>query len=94
MMHRILSLPSETRAAFDVTSLRIVFHMASSMPRWLKQAWIDWLGPERIWELYGGTERQGATIISGVEWLTHRGSVGRIQGEDQLKIPERAGSRM
>ena len=86
MMHRIWSLPSETRAAFDVTSLRIVFHMASSMPRWLKQAWIDWLGPERIWELYGGTERQGATIISGVEWLTHRGSVGRIQGEDQLKI--------
>jgi bile acid-coenzyme A ligase len=86
MMHRIWSLPSETRAAFDVTSLRIVFHMASSMPRWLKQAWIDWLGPERIWELYGGTERQGATIISGVEWLTHRGSVGRIQGEDQFKI--------
>jgi bile acid-coenzyme A ligase len=60
--------------------------MASPMPPWLKEAWIDWLGPERIWELYGGTERQGATIISGVEWLTHRGSVGRIQGEDQLKI--------
>jgi bile acid-coenzyme A ligase len=86
MMHRIFSVPAETRAAFDVTSLRIVFHMASPMPHWLKQAWIDWLGPERIWELYGGTERQGATIISGVEWLTHRGSVGRIQGEDQLKI--------
>lgn len=86
MMHRIWSLPPETRAAFDVTSLRIVFHMASAMPPWLKQAWIDWLGPERIWELYGGTERQGATIINGVEWLAHRGSVGRIQGEDQLKV--------
>jgi bile acid-coenzyme A ligase len=86
MMHRIWSVPAETRAAFDVTSLRIVFHMASPMPHWLKEAWIAWLGPDRIWELYGGTERQGATIISGVEWLTHRGSVGRIQGEDQLKI--------
>jgi len=86
MMHRIWSLPAEKRAAFDVSSLRIVFHMASPMPPWLKQAWIEWLGPERIWELYGGTERQGATIISGAEWLTHRGSVGRIQGEDQLKI--------
>jgi bile acid-coenzyme A ligase len=86
MMHRIWSLRAEKRAAFDVSSLRIVFHMASPMPPWLKQAWIDWLGPQRIWELYGGTERQGATIISGVEWLTRRGSVGRIQGEDQLKI--------
>jgi bile acid-coenzyme A ligase len=44
----------------------------------LKQAWIDWLGAERIFELYAGTEAQTATIISGVEWLTHRGSVGRV----------------
>ena len=86
MMHRIWSLPAEQRSAFDVSNLRIVFHMASPMPPWLKQAWIDWLGPERIWELYGGTERQGATIINGIEWLSRRGSVGRIQGEDQLKI--------
>ena len=86
MMHRIWSLPTEKRAAFDMSSLRIVFHMASPMPPWLKEAWIDWLGPERIWELYGGTERQGATIINGFEWLAHRGSVGRIQGQDQLKI--------
>jgi bile acid-coenzyme A ligase len=86
MMHRIWRLPPETRAAFDLSSLRIVFHMASPMPPWLKQAWIDWLGPQRIWELYGGTERQGFTMINGTEWLMHRGSVGRIQGEDQLRI--------
>ena len=91
MMHRIWSLPAEQRSAFDVSNLRF-FHMASPMPPWLKQAWIDWLGPERIWELYGGTERQGATIINGVEWLTRRGSVGRIQGEDQLKIFNEQGS--
>jgi bile acid-coenzyme A ligase len=86
MMHRIWRLPPETRAAFDLSSLRIVFHMASPMPPWLKQSWIDWLGPQRIWELYGGTERQGFTLINGTEWLMHRGSVGRIQGEDQLRI--------
>ena len=33
--------------------------------------------PETIWELYAGTEAQAATIITGVEWLAHRGSVGR-----------------
>jgi len=31
-----------------------------------------------VWELYGGTELQALTFISGTEWLTHRGSVGRV----------------
>jgi bile acid-coenzyme A ligase len=56
------------------------------MPSWLKEKWIEWLGPERIYELYGGTEAQGATIISGVEWLEHRGSVGKIGDTARLRI--------
>ena len=44
---------------------------------WLKEAWIEWLGPDRILELYAGTEAQAVTIITGREWLEHRGSVGR-----------------
>jgi bile acid-coenzyme A ligase len=60
--------------------------MAAPMPPWLKQNWIDWLGPERIYELYGGTERQGATIITGVEWLAHKGSVGKIGDTSRLRI--------
>ena len=68
MMHRIWALPDEVRNAYDLSSLQIVFHMAAPMPPWLKEKWIEWLGPERIYELYGGTERQGATIISGTEW--------------------------
>ena len=35
------------------------------------------MGPERIIELYAGTEAQSATIITGTEWLERRGSVGR-----------------
>ena len=64
----------------------IVFHMAAPMPPWLKEKWIEWLGPEKIWELYGGTERQGATVISGVEWLAHKGSVGKIGEGSALRI--------
>jgi bile acid-coenzyme A ligase len=86
MMHRIWALPEEVRNAHDVSSLQVVFHMAAPMPPWLKEAWIEWLGPERIFELYGGTERQGATIISGVEWLAHKGSVGKIGETARLRI--------
>ena len=59
-----------------------MWHLAEPCPAWLKEAWIDWLGPEKIVELYGGTEAQLATVITGDEWLEHRGSVGRpLTGE-------------
>lgn len=78
MMKRILRLPEEERLSFDLTSLRVVWHLAEPCPEWLKMAWIEWLGAERIFELYAGTEAQTATIITGHEWLEHRGSVGKI----------------
>lgn len=78
MMKRILRLPDEERLAHDLSSLRVVWHLAEPCPEWLKQAWIDWLGADRIFELYAGTEAQTATIISGPEWLAHRGSVGKV----------------
>ena len=77
MMKRIWRLPEEQRLRYDLSSLRVAWHLAEPCPIWLKQAWIDWLGPERIVELYAGTEAQTATVIRGDEWLAHRGSVGR-----------------
>lgn len=79
MMKRIWRLHDDVRESFDLSSLRVVWHLAEPCPEWLKQAWIDWLGAERIYELYAGTEAQAATIITGAEWLAHRGSVGRAQ---------------
>ena len=86
MMARIWRLPEDVRASYDVSSLQTVYHMASAMPVWLKEAWIDWLGAETIWELYGGTERLGSTVIRGDEWLLHKGSVGRPAPGCQLQV--------
>jgi len=77
MMKRITRLPEDERLSFDLSSLQVVWHLAEPCPEWLKQEWIDWLGAERIFELYAGTEAQIATVISGIEWLAHRGSVGK-----------------
>jgi bile acid-coenzyme A ligase len=76
MMKRIWRLPIAVREGYDLDSLRTVWHLAEPCPPWLKDAWITWLGPERILELYAGTEAQTATIITGQDWLEHRGSVG------------------
>ena len=77
MMHRIWRLGSEVRARYDLASLRIMLHLGAPCPRWLKEAWIDWLGPERVHELYAGTEGQCTTWIAGTEWLARPGSVGK-----------------
>ncbi|MGA0995075.1 MAG: AMP-binding protein [Ilumatobacteraceae bacterium] len=77
MMNRIWKLPDETRAAADMSSLQIAVHMAAPCPAWLKEEWINWVGPDVLCELYAGTEVQSITWITGREWLEHRGSVGR-----------------
>ena len=95
MMLRIWNLPAETRLAYNVRSLQTLWHLAAPCPVWLKEAYIDWLGAECIWELYGGTEGQGSTVISGPEWLVHKGSVGKpkdmcemiIIGENGEQLP-------
>ncbi len=86
MLARIWKLPEAERLAADMSSLRVVFHMASACPVWLKEAWIDWIGPDPLYELYGGTERQGMTIITGREWLAHKGSVGKVQPGAAMRV--------
>ena len=78
MMSRIWKLPEEVRAKYDVSTLRTVWHLAAPCPPWLKEAWINWLGADVIMELYAGTEAQAVTVITGTEWLAHRGSVGKV----------------
>jgi bile acid-coenzyme A ligase len=89
MMSRILRLPAEERLSRDMSSLRTAYHLAAPCPAHVKLAWIDWLGPEVIAELYAGTEGQAATVIDGAEWLAHRGSVGRVvMGEMRVLGPD------
>lgn len=78
MMQRILALPENIRGAYDVSSLKFVLHMSAHCPQWVKRAWIDWLGPDKIFEAYGGTEGGGGTWITGREWLAKPGSVGKV----------------
>lgn len=86
MMQRIWKLPEDIRTKYDMSSLRALWHLASPCPEWLKDRFIEWLGAGVIWELYGGTEGIGSTIINGTEWLAHRGSVGKPDESCEMKI--------
>jgi len=75
MMVRLLDVVEAVDA--DLSSLEALYHTAAPCPVWLKRAWIDRLGPERVFEMYGSGEGAGQTIITGTEWLVRPGSVGR-----------------
>ena len=76
IMQRLL--PVYRVGSYDLSSVTRWWHLAAPCPPNIKEAWIEILGPDVVWELYGGTELQALTFISGTEWLTHRGSVGRV----------------
>jgi bile acid-coenzyme A ligase len=85
MMLRIWRLPEDERLGRDLSSVKGILHLAAPCPPWLKEAWIEWLGADVIWELYAGTEAQGVTIISGADWMAHKGTVGK-PAEGTMKI--------
>jgi long-chain acyl-CoA synthetase len=76
MFVRLLRLPVETRAKYDVSSLRFVVHGAASCAPTIKAEMLAWWGPV-IYEYYGSTEFGLATHISAPEALRKPGSVGR-----------------
>ncbi|HLY83616.1 MAG TPA: AMP-binding protein [Acidimicrobiales bacterium] len=76
MLHRVWRLPDEVRAAHDVSSLDLVFSTGGPFPAWLKKAWADWIGADKILEIYGSSEGYGSTIVTGEESLRKPGTVG------------------
>lgn len=78
MMRRIMALPENIRTSYSLASVRSFWHCAEPCPAWLKREWIEWVGAERLWELYAGTEAEAGCTIRGDEWLEHPGSIGAV----------------
>jgi long-chain acyl-CoA synthetase len=76
MFVRLLRLPPDVRARYDVSSLRSISHTAAPCPPDVKRALIEWVGPI-VNEFYGSTEVGFITGCNSEEWLAHPGTVGR-----------------
>lgn len=94
MFQRLLALPAQTRARYDLSSLRYLVHGAAPCPPDVKRAMIEWLGPI-LMEYYAGSEGGAGFFISSEEWLRKPGSVGkrpllartRILDDDGRELP-------
>jgi acyl-CoA synthetase (AMP-forming)/AMP-acid ligase II len=92
MFVRMLKLPEENRARYDVSSLKVAIHAAAPCPIPVKEQMIDWWGPV-IYEYYAGTEGNGFCMINSEEWLQNKGSVGR-PANAQLHVLDEEGNEL
>lgn len=74
---RLLELPDEVKARYDVGSMKAVSHTGAACPSDVKRQMIEWFGPV-LSDAYGATEVGTICSISSQEWLEHPGSVGRV----------------
>jgi acyl-CoA synthetase (AMP-forming)/AMP-acid ligase II len=94
MLQRILRLPEETLAAYDLSSLRITSASGSALPGELAIEWMDRFG-DNLYNLYGSTEVAYATVATpedlraapGTAGKPPRGTVVRLYDEEGIEVP-------
>ena len=90
---RMLRLPEEERARYDLSTHQRAIHAAAPCPVPIKEAMIEWWGPI-IQEYYAGSEGIGMSLVKSEEWLAKPGTVGRmiygkahVCGPDGTELP-------
>ena len=85
MYVRMLALPAEVRARYDLSSMKMVASTGSPCPPEVKRAMIDWWGPV-INECYGSSELGYMTLLTSEQALRKPGSAGAVLPGVTLKI--------
>lgn len=73
---RLLALPEEVKAKYDLSSLIRISHTGAKCPVEVKKAMIEWWGPVFL-DAYGASEVGTTCAITSEEWLENPGSVGK-----------------
>ena len=101
MMQRILELPPETQAKYDVSSLRVTAASGSALPGDLALNWMNAFG-DNLYNLYGSTEVAWASIATpqdmraapGTAGRPPRGTIVRLYDEHGTEVPPGATGRI
>jgi bile acid-coenzyme A ligase len=72
-----LLLDADDLGTRNLSSVVALHHGTAPCPPDLKRAWLELLGPDKVYETYSSQEQLGFVWIRGDEWLAHPGSVGR-----------------
>ena len=92
-LSRMVALPDDVRANYDVSSMEHMIHGAAPCPDAVKRRMLEWFGPV-VYEYYAASEG-GGTIATPEQWLAKPGTVGlpwpisqiRIFDDDKQPVP-------
>ncbi len=76
MLQRVLELPDEVLARYDLSRLQVLAVSGSALPGDLADRWMDRFG-EHLYNVYGSTECAWATIATPAELRAAPGTAGR-----------------
>ena len=93
MFQRLLALPEEVRAKYDISSINRITHGAAPISVEVKRRTMEWLGPV-LSEYYAGSEGGVGFIVSAQEWLAKPGTVGRMPFAGAAKILDSDGNEL
>jgi acyl-CoA synthetase (AMP-forming)/AMP-acid ligase II len=93
MLQRILRLPEETLAAYDLSSLRITSASGSALPGELATAWMDRFG-DTVYNLYGSTEVAYATVATPEDLRAAPGTAGKPPRGTVVRLYDEAGQEV
>jgi fatty-acyl-CoA synthase len=93
MLQRILRLPEETLASYDLSSLRITSASGSALPGELATEWMDRFG-DTVYNLYGSTEVAYATVATPEDLRAAPGTAGRPPRGTVVRLYDEAGQEV
>jgi fatty-acyl-CoA synthase len=93
MLQRILRLPEETLASYDLSSLRITSASGSALPGELATEWMDRFG-DSVYNLYGSTEVAYATVATPEDLRAAPGTAGKPPRGTVVRLYDEAGQEV
>jgi acyl-CoA synthetase (AMP-forming)/AMP-acid ligase II len=93
MLQRIVDLPPETIASYDVSCLKVIAVSGSALPGELATRVMDTFG-DVLYNLYGSTEVAWATIATPADLRTAPGTAGRPPLGTVVKLLDEQGSEV
>jgi acyl-CoA synthetase (AMP-forming)/AMP-acid ligase II len=93
MLQRIMALPEDTLAAYDLSRVEVVAASGSALPGDLAQDWMDHFG-DNLYNIYGSTEVAYASVATPVDLREAPSSAGKPPWATVVRIYDDAGNEV
>ena len=86
MVNRIINLQADIQGRYNTSSLRAITVGGESFPFPLKKKAVEFFGPGKIFEFFGGTETSCITSLRPKDQLIRPGSCGKPVAGNDIKL--------